>query len=244
MPRKFIYVTITKRYLLAFTLLALALFGLSLPNTYHLAVMTAAIVTTTAEYDIVLDAGHGGVDSGGVGADAVYEKDITLDIVLRLRDILENAGLKVGLTRDSDTDVTHLADQGKTRHQRDLLGRYKILHSGKLGMSVHINTAKDTEQKGAIVFYMRNAYIDRQYAQTVFDELERVQTMNHTFIVPRSNLMVLKAKPPVIMIEVGFLTNETDLQKLTDPQFRQSIAEALATGILKYWSLYQLEQTE
>ncbi len=244
MTHRFFCVIISKNYILAFILLSLVIFGLTFPNSYHLAVITTSISKTTMQYDVILDPGHGGIDSGGRGGENTYEKDITLDIVLQMKEILENAGLTVGLTRDSDTDATHWTNESSSRHRRDLIGRFKALHGGKLGMSVHVNAAKDTNQKGAIVFYHRNSYIDHRYAQAVFDQVERVQTMNHTFVVPRSNLMLLKVKPPVIMVEIGFLSNELDYAKLIEPTFRKSMAEALSQGILSFFSLYALEQTE
>ncbi|NLM25567.1 MAG: N-acetylmuramoyl-L-alanine amidase [Firmicutes bacterium] len=244
MSRKFYWVTITKSYLSAFALLIIVLFLLSLPSSYQLGVLTATLVSTSVEYDIVLDAGHGGIDSGGIGAGDVYEKDLVLDIVLRMRDILEGAGLKVGLTRDTDMDVTHLAKSKGTRHQRDLEGRFIALHSGKIGMSVHANTSKSSAEQGAIVFYRRNSYIGKQYATSVLEAIEQVQVLNHDYPVPRSNLMLIKAKPPVVLVEVGFLTNPDDLAKLTDPDFRQSIAEALCKGIANFYAVYRSEQSE
>lgn len=242
--RKFFWITISKRYLSAFALLVIVLFLLTLPSSYQLGVLTATLVSTSVEYDIVLDAGHGGIDSGGIGAGNVYEKDIVLDIVLRMRDILEAAGLKVGLTRDSDMDVTHLAKTKGTRHQRDLEGRFIALHSGKIGVSIHANTTKSAEEQGAIVFYLRNSYIAKRYAVSILEALEKVQVLNHDYAVPRSNLMLIKAKPPVVLVEVGFLTNPDDLAKLTQPAYRQSLAEALCKGIVNFYAVYRSEQTE
>jgi len=160
-----------------------------------------------------------------------------------MKDILEEKGLSVGVTRDSDEDVSHLGEKG-TRHRRDLLGRYKLMNSAKLGMSVHVNAAKNTNESGGLVFYMRDSYIDQVYAQIVYEELERVQVMNYHSVIPRSNLLLPKARPPVLLVEIGFLSNDTDFAKLEDPLFRACIAEALASGILKFWNVRELEQTE
>ncbi len=244
MSRKFYWINISKDYLIGFGFLLLVIYLLSLPNSYHLAELSIAVMSTPIKYDIVIDPGHGGIDSGGIGAGSVYEKDLVLDIALRMRSCLEKAGLSVGLTRDSDIDVTHLATKAGTRHQRDLDGRFMAMHEGILGISIHANIAKNTREQGALVFYMRDSYIDKQYAQLVLRQIERIQVLNHDYPVPRSNLLLLKAKPPVLLIEVGFLSNPDDLVKLTNPQFRQTLAEALSNGIVSFYNVYRSEQTE
>lgn len=244
MSRKFYWITISKDYLIGFGLLLLVIYILSLPSSYHLAELSMAVMSTPVKYDIVIDPGHGGIDSGGIGAGSVYEKDLVLDIALRMQRCLETAGLKVGLTRDSDTDVTHLATKAGTRHQRDLDGRFMAVHEGVLGISIHANIAKNAREQGALVFYLHDSYIDKQYAELVLKQIEKVQVLNYKHPVPRSNLLLLKAKLPVLLIEVGFLSNPEDLAKLTNSQFRQTLAEALSRGIVSFYNVYRSERTE
>ncbi|MGB4140732.1 MAG: N-acetylmuramoyl-L-alanine amidase, partial [Limnochordia bacterium] len=78
----------------------------------------------------------------------------------------------------------------------------------------------------------------------ILEHLERVQILNHPEPVPRGNLLLLKAKPPVLLVEVGFLSNGEELAKLADPQFRQGLAEALGQGIVRFLDFYRLEQSE
>ena len=91
---------------------------------------------------------------------------------------------------------------------------------------------------------MRDSYIDQIYAKTVFEELEKVQVLNHPEPIPRGNLLLLKAKPPVLLVEVGFLSNQEDLNKLVNPGFRQVLAEAIGQGVLNFHNFYRLEQSE
>lgn len=242
MPRPF-FLVITRRYLWAALVLLGCLIVLAIYSSFPLAVYTLNALPTKIIYDVMLDPGHGGIDPGGIGRDDIYEKEFTLDIALRMRDLLEQAGLRVGMTRDTDRDVSHLAKEG-TRHRRDLLGRFSLMNQAQVGMSIHTNATRSKDERGAIVFYMQNSYIDKIYAQIAFDELERVQEMNHSAPVPRNNLFLLKAKPPVILVEIGFITNEEDLQKLLDEGFRQNVAEALSTAILKFVMQQPIEQSE
>lgn len=240
---RFLFLVIPIRYVIACSILLLTLGGLVFYSYYPVAILTSTLSRSEIRYDVMLDAGHGGIDPGGIGAGNVYEKHINLDIVLHMKELLEAKGLKVGLTRGGDTDVSHLVEQG-TRHRRDLLGRYGLMHTAKIGLSVHVNTSKAPEAQGALILYMENSYLGKQYAQALFDQIERVQVMNHRSVVPKSNLLLLKAKNPVVLVELGFLTNKHDLAKLTDPQFRKNVAQALSEGVLRFLAIYEAEQTE
>lgn len=227
-------------YLLgAFVLLVI----LSIYHNYPLGIHTVSLLNQEMLYDIMLDPGHGGIDPGAIGAGDIYEKDYVLDIVLKMAEILRSQGLKVGLTRETDRDVSHLVNEG-TRHRRDLLGRFKLMNQAQLGMSVHTNASKDPKQSGAIVFYMKDQYIDEIYARLVLEELEKVQILNESNPIPRTTLLLPKATPPVLLVEVGFMSNSADLARLGDPQFRSNVAMALCSGILRFMDWRDSEQSE
>lgn len=222
-------------------LISMILLGLC--HRYPLGLHALSLLHQEVIYDIMLDPGHGGIDSGAVGQGDIYEKDYVLDIVLHMAQLLEAQGLKVGLTRDTDRDVSHLVSEG-TRHRRDLLGRFKLMNQAQLGMSVHANAAKDSTESGAIVFYMQDSYLGRIYAQLALEELAKVQVLNERTPIPRSTLLLLKARPPVVLVEVGFMSNPEDLAKLGDPQFRRAVAGALCQAILHFWEWRHGEQSE
>lgn len=238
------HVFVLPRRLMGTMLLAVAvLIALSVYYTYPLGIYTLRLVKQDILYDIMLDPGHGGIDPGAIGAGEIYEKHYVLDIVLQMAEILRSHGLKVGLTRETDRDVSHLVSEG-TRHRRDLLGRFKLMDQAQMGMSVHTNSTKNKEESGAIVFYMNDQYVDEIYAQIVLEELEKVQVLNEPRPIPRSTLLLLKAKPPVILVELGFMSNPRDLAKLGDPAFRGNVAQALCSGILRFIDWRYGEQSE
>ncbi|HHT42430.1 MAG TPA: N-acetylmuramoyl-L-alanine amidase [Firmicutes bacterium] len=239
-----LYILVIPRNSVWFLLAALGIVVLlSMYHHYPFGLYALSLVHQEVIYDIMLDPGHGGIDSGAVGAGDIYEKHYVLDIVLQMAELLEAEGLRVGLTRDTDRDVSHLVSEG-TRHRRDLLGRFKLMNQAHLGMSVHANAAKDAGESGAIVFYMKDRYAGQIYAQLVLEELEKVQVLNEAAPIPRSTLLLLKARPPVVLVEIGFMSNPTDLAKLGDPQFRTAVARALCQGILNYWEWASGEQSE
>lgn len=242
MSRFYVVVLPKKRYLFVFFFLLLLLL-LSVRVFDPLGAYTLSLVPEEVLYDVMLDAGHGGIDPGAIGQGEIYEKDYVLDIVLQMADILKTQGLRVGLTRESDRDVSHLVTEG-TRHRRDLLGRFKLMHEAKVGISVHANATKDPSKSGAIVFYQKGDYLGKIYGKIVLEELERVQVLNEEEPLARTTLLLIKAKPPVLLVEVGFMSNPVDLAKLGDKQFRQSLAHALSNGIIKFLEWQEGEQSQ
>lgn len=237
-------ILVIPKRLLWYVLLALCVIVLlAICHTYPLGLYTISIMQQDILYDVMLDPGHGGIDPGAIGEGDLYEKHYVLDIVLQMADHLRSQGLKVGLTRETDRDVSHLVSEG-TRHRRDLLGRFKLMNQAHLGISVHANTTKNPNELGALVFYMKDQYIDEIYAQIVLEELEKIQVLNEPRPLPRSTLLLPKATPPVLLVEVGFMSNPGDLARLGDPQFRTNVAYALSTGILRFIQWRDGEQSE
>lgn len=186
---------------------------------------------------VVLDAGHGGVDSGAVYGD-LEEKDITLDVTLLVRYYLVQRGIYVELTRDTDRDVSGWEKYQKGRHRRDLQGRVGIINRGTVGVSIHVNMSTTPNEQGAMVFYAQGSAEGEKLATFIIEELGKVQTLNHPKPVGRTNLYILKnASVPVVLVELGFLSSPVDRGKLEDPLKREEFASAIAKGILRYFDI-------
>lgn len=182
--------------------------------------------------DIILDPGHGGVDPGAMSGE-IKEKDIVLDVVLRMNNYLEEHGYNVVLTRDQDIDLG--GELSKGRHRRDLEARVNVIDRGKVAISVHCNTIKDPNQKGAVVFYQKGSEAGKELAASLLTELNKVQLLNDNRPLPRENLFLLRtSKIPTVIVELGFLSNQEDRTKLQEPAFRQQLAEALSRGVINY----------
>jgi N-acetylmuramoyl-L-alanine amidase len=182
--------------------------------------------------NVILDPGHGGVDPGALSGE-VKEKDIVLDVVLRMSNYLEEHGYSVVLTRDEDVDLG--GELSKGRHRRDLEARVNVINNGQVAVSVHCNTIKDPNQKGAVVFYQKGSDAGKKLAASLLAELNKVQLLNDNRPLPRENLFLLRtSKIPTIIVELGFLSNQEDRTKLQEPAFRQQLAEALSRGIINY----------
>ncbi|KKM09476.1 hypothetical protein SY88_17790 [Clostridiales bacterium PH28_bin88] len=233
MRRSTIAVFLRKRVIRFLLIIGLIGFGLvAVTADYTVVPLLGGLVRTTR---VILDAGHGGIDPGAHDRCGVLEKNITLDVVLRMGDYLALHGVPVEFTRESDRDVTGEEIPGKGRHRRDLEGRLKIINRGTVGVSVHVNSSGDSDEHGAVVFYPKDSEEGKRLAEAILQKVHKVQSLNHTYVVPRTNLYLLRASNvPTVLVEMGFISNPEDKRKLQEPAFRQQMAVAVSEGILQY----------
>lgn len=177
---------------------------------------------------IVLDPGHGGKDAGAVKG-KVYEKNIVLDVTKRVKALLEEAGAKVILTRSNDTFI-ELADRPKVASN----------NYGEVFISIHANSVVSVSPLGTETFYNNvsstNAKDEMKLARAINNEI-----VNNANMVDRGiklgNLAVIRTlEMPAILLELGFLSNEKDLAKLTDDTYLQIFAQSIFNGIDSYYS--------
>ena len=126
---------------------------------------------------IVVDAGHGGIDPGA-NRPTVLEKDINLAIALELKDILNQYGAKVVLSRQADVDLSPECDDEKVRgrYHRDLTARVEMVEESDadLFISIHANAVANAERHGAEVFYDANSQAGKSLSNLIQDELCKV----------------------------------------------------------------------
>lgn len=180
---------------------------------------------------IVLDAGHGGIDSGASNDDkTIYEKDVNLAITLKLKELIEASGGLVILTRDDDSSL-YEESENKTIRQKyneNLKNRKKIADDSNADMfvSIHLNYFTESKYSGAQTFYPEEMDDSKVLAKSIQDELKRVvDDSNNRVIKPRNNLYLLKnCKMPSVLIECGFLSNEKEAELLNDEKYQEKIA--------------------
>lgn len=184
---------------------------------------------------IVVDPGHGGID-GGTSGSGLIEKNLTLDISLRLRTLLLQSGFTVKMTRETDTDVSRLyPSQLATRHKRDLQNRLQLIRETQaVGVvSIHINSSVKAIDRGPIVFYAAHSDSGKVLATSVQVAVNEVAGSTQRPL-PRSNLFVLRHAPcAAVLVEVGFVTNASDVVRLATPIYRQKMAAAIATATIR-----------
>lgn len=188
---------------------------------------------------VVLDAGHGGMDSGAVGANGTLEKNVNLSIVLALRDMLEMSGFNVVLTRDEDISIY---DTGVTgiRNQKlsDMDNRLEIIqsHPDSVFLCIHQNNYTDPLYFGGQMFYNDNNPNNRSLAQIMQNRFAQLQPGNDREIkLTGDELYLLKSNPnPSLMIECGFLSNPDEEAKLSTWEYQQKVAFTIYCGLMEY----------
>lgn len=189
---------------------------------------------------IVLDAGHGGLDSGAVGKNGVLEKDVNLSVVLDLRDMLEMSGFEVVLTRDEDISIYDAGIEGiRNQKLNDMDNRLKIIQSypDSVFLCIHQNNFTDPQYFGGQMFYNNNNPDNRTLAQIMQRRFADLQPGNDREIKLSGNeLFLLKSnKNPSLMIECGFLSNPDEEQLLSTKEYQQKVAFTIYGGLLEYF---------
>ena len=182
---------------------------------------------------ILIDAGHGGEDGGASGAGGLIEKELNLDIALRLRDALRLMGFRVRMTRE--TDVSLHTGEGK-RKQSDLQTRVEAINDGDVDLcvSIHQNSyAGKGVARGAQVFCAPNGESSRAFAESVRGCLAELRDENARSVktADSSVYILFHAENPAVLVECGFLSDPLDALLLSKPESRAEIAFAIAKGV-------------
>ena len=188
---------------------------------------------------IVLDAGHGGLDSGAVGPTGVLEKDINLSIVLTLRDMFEMSGFQVVLTREEDISIHDPGIEGiRNQKLNDMDNRLAIIqkYPDSIFLCIHQNNFTDPQYSGAQMFYNNNNPKNRTLAQIMQNRFVQLQPGNGREIKLSGNeLFLLKSnKNPSLMIECGFLSNPEEEQNLAAWEYQQKVAFTIYGGVMEF----------
>lgn len=188
---------------------------------------------------IIIDAGHGGEDSGAV-ANGVLEKDVNLDIALKLRDFLVSSGYTVVMTRDSDISIyDSSAATVREKKVSDLHNRLSIINGSEdnILISIHQNKFEQSKYYGAQMFYSKNNSESQLLAESIRQSVTGLlQPENKRELKPADKTIYIlnKATVPAVIVECGFLSNPDEAQKLSDENYRKKMAFAIYCGFLNY----------
>lgn len=168
---------------------------------------------------IAVDPGHGGSDPGTVSASGLKEKDINLEIGLKLKNILEEQGYQVIMTREKDIFIS-LSQRAKMANNAN----------SKYFISIHSNSAEDcTDRYGTVTYYFSEK--GKELAELVQENIVAAVGTRDIGIL-KGNFQVLReTEMPGILVEAGYLCNEKDAEILTQPSEQENIALAISQSI-------------
>ncbi len=188
---------------------------------------------------IVLDPGHGGED-GGATDGTTLEKDINLAISLQLQKMLETSGFHVVMTRSTDVSIgDQKLDTIRERKVSDIHNRLKIVEAQGdcILVSVHQNHFSESKYNGAQMFYSTKNAGSKDLAEDIKSRVvQMIQPENTRETKPATSSIYLlwNAKIPAVMVECGFLSNESEAAKLKDEAYQRKMAFAICSGVLDY----------
>jgi len=168
---------------------------------------------------VVIDAGHGGHDRGGVPRQRYSEKLYALDVARRLERKLRSAGFRTVMTRNGDYFVS-------------LSGRCAIANRQRSAVfiSVHFNSGRREGANGIETYYYGRS--SGAYAATVHANVLRAAGTENRGVRRRGFYVLRHTRIPAVLAECGFLTNRAEGRRISTSGHRQRLADALSRAIV------------
>ncbi len=191
-----------------------------------------------AEIKVVIDAGHGGIDGGVVGAKTgVKESELNLAVAKKLAKHFENAGVDAVLTRKNAAGLYGAAAGNLKR--KDMQARRDIILKEKptLVISVHMNKYPVSSRRGAQVFFDESDEQGKRLAECVQKSFNDMEEAARQYSALKGDYYILNSHPyPACIAECGFLSNPEDEALLVTEVYQEKIAYAIFKGAIDYLS--------
>ena len=181
---------------------------------------------------MLLDAGHGADDSGKVGINQVFEKDINLEIAKYVKEFLEKEGINVVMTREDDSPLYQSSDRNKKL--ADMKKRIQIMVDcdADIAVSIHQNSYTQESVKGPQVFYYKDSAEGKKLAASIQEAFDLVIGDENTrTIKPNGEYYLLVHSPmPLVICECGFLSNWEEAKLHCTPTYQKSNSKSNMSG--------------
>jgi len=184
---------------------------------------------------LVIDAGHGGIDGGAIGVDGSRESDINLGIALKLQAACDFYGKKNVMTRIDDSRGANALTYSE---HSELVYRTELVNSTENAvlLSIHQNCFPTAQPSGPQVLYANNDQ-SKSFGQLLHDNLIRcLYPESRRLAEPdKNNIFVLNnVDCPAVLVECGFVSNHSDITKLTDDNYQTALSAVLLASYLEY----------
>ena len=185
---------------------------------------------TAGRWYVIVDAGHGGFDAGASGTDTgVKESDLNLQVALLVQEALEDAGVRVLMTRTGEVAL------GDSKRE-DMARRGQLLQTegADAAVSIHMNKFSDRRVRGPMAYYQAGAAAGQALATCVIDSLTEALRLKPRLANPGNNFVTRVPVCPAVLVECGFLSHAEEERLLQDEAYQKAIATAIAQGILTF----------
>ena len=221
----------TALLILAILLIAAVIISILGPKTEP----AAHVAGGTGISTLVIDPGHGGIDGGAVGADGTKESDINLAIALKLRALAEFYALENTMTRQDDSSRS---DAQRYSEHEDLVSRADLVNAtvNPVLISIHQNCYPTGQPSGPQVLYAATETSESLGKLTHQNLIGCLYPGNRRVAEPASKKLYLlnHVSCPAILVECGFLSNLSDLGKLSDSSYQTMLSTVLMASYLQY----------
>ncbi|KAF0996586.1 N-acetylmuramoyl-L-alanine amidase [Geobacillus sp. TFV-3] len=184
---------------------------------------TPGPVQPLAGKTIVLDAGHGGKDSGAQSVDGIKEKELTLETVKLLKNKLQSYGARVVLTRDGDDYVPLPARVAAAR-----------LYQADAFISLHYDSAADRQASGITVYYY-DRLADYRLAQSFEQPFSQFVLLPFRGVAFGDYYVLRENERPSVLLELGYLSNPSDAGTVAGDGYREAVTTAMVHAMLRYF---------
>lgn len=183
---------------------------------------------------IVLDAGHGGIDPGTLRKN-VYEKDVNFNVINKYApEYFKDSDIKVYYTRTTDTKIAL-----ETR------AAFAATVDADLFISFHVNANSSSSVKGTSVYYSASnnqanatGLKSSILATSVVNHLSKAWETKNRGILTEKFVVVHRNSVPAVLVECGFITNDSDFEKIKDATYQKSAAKALFDAVTEIFEQY------
>lgn len=196
-------------------------------------------VMTQSSKIIIIDAGHGGEDAGAVARDGIYEKDLNLEYAMEIGGMLSEKGYTVIYTRVDDR-MLYSPEENIKGHRKlsDLKNRLKVCedYPDSILISIHMNSFGASQYSGLQVYFKDACDDSKILASKIQSSVkDKVQPENKRQIKSGKGLYLLdNCNNASVIIECGFMTNEGELEKLLQKEYKNALSFSIVCGIIEY----------
>ncbi len=183
---------------------------------------------------IVVDAGHGGSDSGAVGPTGAMEKTVTLAVAKKVQNILTQSGAKVVMTRTRDVDVY----APNATAAQELQARCDVANRDShtaLFLSIHCNAFSSPAANGMETYYSAGSAKGQRFASLLNHELAKAGGLFNRGVKTANYYVLRHTAMPASLVELAFITNYREEELLRSDAYQNKLAAAIVRGIARYF---------